>query len=126
MRGWTPPSLRQGPDLQTVLDALDDADCRRILKELDVAMTANEISEACDMPLSTTYRKLELLKEATLVEEETRIRDGGHHSHEYVTSFEAIQIALAESRDLDISIEAGATTADEQLTTIWSVIREEL
>lgn len=115
--------MRSSPDRQTVLDALDDPDCRRILRELDAPRTASELSEACDMSLSTTYRKLELLNTATLVEEETRIRQGGHHTREYAIAFEAIEISLDESRHLDLSITHPARTADEQLERIWSEVR---
>lgn len=48
--------------VQTVLDAFEDADCRAILdRTSDESLTASEVATACDLPLSTTYRKLELL-----------------------------------------------------------------
>jgi len=118
--------MQSSPELATVLDALDDSDCRHIVQVLDVARTANEIAELCDMPLSTTYRKLERLKAATLVEERTRLQSGGHHTHEYDTAFESIQITLEESRQLDISIVAPTTTVEAHLSTIWSEIRKEV
>ncbi|MFB6198530.1 MAG: helix-turn-helix domain-containing protein, partial [Halobacteriaceae archaeon] len=62
------------PNLQTVLDALDDQDCRKILEKLEEPMTAAEIAEACDIPISTTYRKLDLLSEGSLVSEGTKVR----------------------------------------------------
>lgn len=55
-------SLRsEEPSLQAVLDALDDPDCREILRVIDEPMTACEISDATDIPSSTVYRKLDLL-----------------------------------------------------------------
>lgn len=55
-------SLRsEEPSLQAVLDALDDPDCREILRAIDEPMTASEISDATDIPSSTVYRKLDLL-----------------------------------------------------------------
>jgi predicted transcriptional regulator len=70
--------------VQGLLDALDDADCRTILDVTgEGALTASEVSETCDLPLSTAYRKLELLTEAGLVEERTRIRRSGKHASEY-------------------------------------------
>jgi DNA-binding transcriptional ArsR family regulator len=113
------------PDLQTVLDALDDPDCRTIVKRLTEPMTANEISESTDVPLSTTYRKLDLLTEASILEERTEIRQGGHHTTKYVLDFEAVRIALLEDRAFDVSISRPARTADEQLTKLWSEVRKE-
>jgi len=54
------------PELQDVLDALDDPDCRTIVSVLEESMTASEIAEESDIPLSTTYRKIERLTEAAL------------------------------------------------------------
>jgi len=118
--------MRSPPDLQRVLDGLGDADCRRIIGELDEARTASEIADACDIHLSTVYRKLELLTGAGLVEERTRLRDGGHHTHEYEPAFESIQISLDGSQQFDISVVMRERTAAAQLTTIWTEIRETL
>jgi DNA-binding transcriptional ArsR family regulator len=113
------------PDLQAVLDALDDPDCRRIVKRLTEPMTANEISEVTDVPLSTTYRKLDLLAEASILEERTEIRQGGHNTTKYVLDFEAVRIALSENGEFEVSITRPARTADEQLTQLWSEVRTE-
>jgi len=39
------------PDLQEVLDALDDPDCREIVRVLERPMTADEISDRAGVPL---------------------------------------------------------------------------
>ena len=74
------PSGGDPPELQTLLDALDDADARAIIKAIEESATANEVSERCDIPLSTTYRKLDVLTEAGLLVEGTEIRSDGHHT----------------------------------------------
>jgi hypothetical protein len=48
-------SSEDPPSLQAVLDALDDADCRTILRETAEPMTATELIDACDIPKSTVY-----------------------------------------------------------------------
>ncbi len=111
------------PAPATVLDALDDPDCRRLIRALSAPRTARELSEACDMPLSTTYRKLELLTDASVVEERTRIREGGHHTAQYSLDFEAVRFALDEERRLDVTITRPARSADEQLAKLWSEVR---
>jgi hypothetical protein len=72
-----PVRSEDSPELQTILDALDDQDCRAIVSALDGPMTADEVADAADVPLSTTYRKLDLLTEASLLEEGIEIRADG-------------------------------------------------
>ena len=119
-----PFAREEPPDAPAVLDALDDPDCRRLIRALDTPSTARELSEACDMPLSTTYRKLELLSEASIVEERTRIREGGHHTTQYSVAFDAVRFVLTPERELEVSISRPARTADEQLAQLWSEVRQ--
>lgn len=113
------------PDLQAVLDALDDPDCRDIVGVLETPMTADEISEAADVPLSTTYRKLELLTEASLLEEGVEIRADGQHASRYSIAFEEVIIGLTEHREFDVDISRRPRTADERLANLWSEVRKE-
>jgi DNA-binding IclR family transcriptional regulator len=113
------------PDLQSVLDALDDADCRTIVRHLDEPMTATEVSEECDIPMSTTYRKLDLLTDASLLVEGTEIRPDGHHATRYELDFETVSIGLTEAHDLEVSIDRPARTADERLASLWGEVRKE-
>jgi DNA-binding transcriptional ArsR family regulator len=113
------------PDLQDLLMALEDPDCRRIVQILEEPMTANEISEAADVPLSTTYRKLDLLTEASLLEEGTEIRPDGQHASRYSVAFEEVVIALAESREFEVEVTRQPRTANERLATLWSEVRKE-
>jgi predicted transcriptional regulator len=119
------PRTEELPELQTVLDALGDPDCRTIAKLLTKPMTASEISEATDVPLSTTYRKVELLTQASILEERTEIREGGHHTTKYVLDFESLRIAFSDDREFEVSITRPARTADERLSRLWSEVREE-
>jgi DNA-binding transcriptional ArsR family regulator len=112
-------------DLQDVLDALDDPDCRAIVRNLDEPMTADQIAEAADVPLSTTYRKLDLLTEASLLEEGTEIRPDGQHASRYTVAFEAVIIGLAENREFDVDITRQPRTADERLANLWSEVQKE-
>jgi predicted DNA-binding ArsR family transcriptional regulator len=80
---------------QQLLDALDDRGCRAILDATsDGALSANEVSETCGLPLSTTYRKLDLLTNAGLLDERTRIRRSGKHASEYHRSVEEVLVSL--------------------------------
>ena len=115
----------EAPQLQDVLDALDDPDCRAILAQLDSPMAAKELSEACDIPQSTTYRKLDLLSDAALVEERTEIREDGRHTTRYVAGFDEINVSLTDDGGLDLSISRGESTPDQRLSTLWSEVRTE-
>lgn len=114
------------PELQDVLDALDDPDCRRIVRRLDEPRTARELSEACEMPLSTTYRKLDRLSTATLVDERTQIRPGGHHTTQYVLDFQVVRIVLDAAREFEVAISRPARAPDEHLVQLWSEVRRGL
>lgn len=93
-------------NIQELLDVLDDPGCRDILDATsDTALSANEVSETCDLPLSTTYRKLELLTEVGLLEERTRVRRSGKHPNEYVRAVTKVVISLdsGEGTELQVS-----------------------
>ncbi len=113
------------PDLQEVLDALDDPDCREIVRALEEPMTADEVADQSGVPLSTTYRKLDLLTEASLLEEGTEIRPDGQHASRYTIAFEEVVIALAENREFEVDIARRPRTADERLANLWSEVRKE-
>ena len=114
------------PELHVVLDALEDPDCRRIIREVTDPMTASEIAEQCDIALSTTYRKLERLTEATLLEEITEIRSDGHHTSRYRLNFDEVVIAIEDDREFELAISRPARTADERLAQLWSEVRKEV
>jgi DNA-binding transcriptional ArsR family regulator len=113
------------PDLQEVLDALDDPDCRDIVSALDRPMTASEISEASGVPLSTAYRKIDRLKDAELLLEGTEIRSDGQHASRYEVDFEEVIIALTENYDFEVEIAHRPREPDERLESLWSEVRKE-
>lgn len=119
------PFTPDAPELQDVLDALDDPDCHAILEALDEPMTARELSTACDIPESTTYRKLDLLSDASLVDERVDIRSDGRHATEYVRNFEEVRIALDDDSSIDVAIKRRSRTPDERLSELWSEVRKE-
>lgn len=119
------PFAIDAPDLQDVLDALDDPDCRTIINHLDEPMTANDLSEVCEIPVSTMYRKLDLLSDASLVEEQIDIRPDGRHTTRYVLAFGEVRIALDDDRSLDVAIKRRDQTPEERLSELWSEVRKE-
>jgi DNA-binding IclR family transcriptional regulator len=89
-------------------------------------MTASELSDECDIPLSTIYRKLDTMSDATLLDELTEVRSDGHHTTRYDVAFDEIRILLEEDRSLDVELSRPAQTADERLADMWSEVSKEL
>jgi predicted transcriptional regulator len=103
--GRDPASTEPVPDPETVLEALDDEDCREMIFMITAQpMTARELSATCDLPLSTTYRKLELLSDASLVEGQTRICTEGKNAQQYVRAFDRVVIDIRDDGTLEVSL----------------------
>jgi len=111
---------------EDVLSTLGDEPTRTIIETLSEPMTANELSEACDIPQSTMYRKLDHLTEASLVTESTKIRQNGQHTTRYELDFTEIEILLSDEHTLtaDIDRPTRESTADQRLEELWAQIRE--
>lgn len=121
------PSVEDDPpDIDTVLAALHDNDCRAILTELDTPRTARSLLDRCDIPRSTLYRKLDQLSEATLVSEGTEIREDGSHATQYRLNFEDVIVTPTDSVSLEVEIDRPARNPDERLAEMWSEVRREL
>jgi DNA-binding transcriptional ArsR family regulator len=120
-----PVGAENTPDLQAVLDALDDPDCRAIVKRLDEPMTASELSDAADIPLSTVYRKLDMLSDASLVDELTEVRSDGHHTARYHRDFDSVSVSVTDDREFEVSVSRPARTAERRLADLWSEVRKE-
>lgn len=113
------------PVLQDVLDALDDPACRAVIRHLDEPMTTKELTAACDISLSTMYRKLDLLSDASLVHEQTEIRQDGQHTTQYALAFEEINVSLDDERMIDVQIKRAPPDPGERLSELWSEVRKE-
>ena len=114
-------SSGDSPDLEGVIDALDDAGCREIIAILEAPKTVPEIADEADLPLSTTYRKLDRLTEAGLVRETVGVREGRHHKSRYVANFDSIGISLDDERELRVDIDS----SNDQSLGFWSNVSRE-
>lgn len=89
--------LDSDPEIEELLSVLTDADCRSILEAIDdEALSAEEISEVCDLPLSSTYRKLDKLTGTALIEEGTRVCKTKKHVREYSRLVESVGLSFDE------------------------------
>lgn len=112
------------PSLATVLEAISDADCRELIESMAEPRTAEELSNLTDIPESTTYRKLELLSKATLVDEIIEIRDDGRHTSKYYPDFERVELMLTDDRNIELEFSRPARSPDERLEDLWSEVRK--
>jgi DNA-binding transcriptional ArsR family regulator len=102
------------PDASAVLEALDDETCRHVLNTLrDRHLTAGEISETCDVPQSTTYRKLDLLTDAGLLDSSIRVAPAENNPTEYTTAADGATIRLDPEGGYRITLADCDDTAGE-------------
>jgi len=126
------PSQRWSPvpddavDDQTVFEVLADTDCRILLAALDRPLTASEVTESCDLPQTSAYRKLEQLVAAGLVEERTRIDADGHHATAYVRDCEGLVVDIDNDPEFGVRVLREREGPDERLAKLWTRVSEEL
>lgn len=110
--GPRPPNQPDTPDVQPLFYALKDDHCRTVIRLLTEPMTANEIAAAMETSLSTTYRKLDRLYDASLVERTTDIRAEGNHVTRYQLNFEAVQVLIdIDEQQFDLSVTPAASAS---------------
>lgn len=109
------------PPLRDVVGVLDDEACRNIIAVLENPMTVPEIAEAADLPLSSTYRKLDRLTNAQLVTETVGVRQGRHHTARYVVDFDRLSIDLDD--DQEFRVEIGHSKGES--AGLWSDVTQE-
>lgn len=98
-------------DVDALLRALQDDDCRAIVEAVeDEALSASELAEECDLPLSTTYRKVDTLTDAALLDEHLRLAASGSHEREYVPG--NVDLTISVGAGASVNVEAEADAAD--------------
>lgn len=94
-RGDGPKIVQSEETKQSILAALEDAGCRRILEETsEEPLTTSEIASRCHLPLSTSYRKVHSLAEAGLLAERTRLPRSGKKTKEYSHSIQSVTVPV--------------------------------
>lgn len=95
LQGYRPRRRADEPvDAETLLSVLDDADCRAFLRALSDPRTVAELCRRCDVPSSTTYRKLDRLADAGLVESTVEVRNDGNHRKRFSRTVDAVTFTL--------------------------------
>jgi predicted transcriptional regulator len=109
-------------DISGILEILDDDYARAILEATrQKQMSAKELSEVCDMSVSTVSRRVNTLLEYDLLIERTHIDPDGHHYSEYEAQLDRVDVRLLES-GFDVRIELREDAAD-RFRRIWDTMR---
>lgn len=114
------------PPVELVCTALADDDCRRILCALDEPLTATEVAIKCELPQTTTYRKLQQLTDAGLVDEWTDVRTEGNNVTRFARDSTGVFVTFDDGTSFDVEIVDEASGPDQRLVQVWSRIGEEL
>lgn len=84
-------------DPVAVFEVLANTGCRAVLTAIgDDTLTAAEISERVDAPMSSIYRHLDALSDNGFVEESVRINPHGRNQNQYARSVADISISLTD------------------------------
>lgn len=97
-----------------VLDHFDDEANRCFLDLMSRdRRTARELTDACEIPLSTTYRKLNALDAAGFFEQRIRVGASGKHPGEYKAKSLVFTFRIAESTGLEVSVNTTGKAVDQ-------------
>lgn len=111
--------MSEDSELSSVVALLDDEYARKILTATsDQPMSATELSEACDISMSTAYRRVERLQEENLLTEHTRPRSDGHHDTVYAANLDRVEVTLRDGQ-LHLEVDRRSTDMADQLTRLW-------
>lgn len=84
-------------DEDEIFEILDDGYARDILIETRSGpVSADELSEVCDVSPSTVYRRVERLQEHDLLEGQQRLDPDGHHYEVYTARLQRVTVELTE------------------------------
>lgn len=108
-------------DLSAIVSLLADDCTRTILIETTTKpLSAEELSERCDVSPQTIYRRLETLRNQDLVTEVVRPEAGGHHYKVYTATFDRAVINLTPN-GLELSVSRRDRMADRFIQFIDEV-----
>lgn len=111
-------------DPDAVFDLLGDEYVRDILAATSrEPLSAKELSQRCDMSVSTVYRRAEALMDEGLLAERTHIDRDGHHHSEYEATVDHLDVDI-EDGALTVELERSEDAVD-RFTRVWEDIRRE-
>lgn len=104
-----------------VFALLDDEYARSLLSATShKPMTASELSDQCDMSVSTVYRRLNKLENCDLVKVEHIPGPDGNHKKRYEAQLDNLVVSLDEG-DFDVNLQTTTRTQEfaDAFTDLW-------
>ncbi|MDG5776398.1 winged helix-turn-helix domain-containing protein [Haloarculaceae archaeon H-GB2-1] len=115
--------MSDASELDAVVDLLDDEYARAILRATSVqALSAEELSEQCDMSPPTVYRRLDRLREHDLVAAQQQLDPDGHHYEVYTACLSRVTIDLDDG-DFDLDVERTDQDAADRFTDLFETLQ---
>lgn len=100
------------------LTIIGDKQARRILAATsEKPQSAKELSDNLELSLPTVYRRLELLHEVDLIDDQMQLADDGNHYRVYECDFSSTVVSLNDG-EFEVDIFRRESFA-ERLTDIW-------
>lgn len=97
--------VREGDELEEVLAALKNERCRKIIRETDrEPLSASELSDRCEIPLSTVYRVVQRLVEIQVLEKRVRLSSYPQYTNEYALVADTISIDIGGEPALSLAV----------------------
>lgn len=106
-----------------LLELLGEERVREILAATSrEPLSAKELSEECDVALSTIYRRVEDMSAHDLLVERTRIESDGSHHSVYEANIDHVDVDVDDGT-IDVRMHIREDAA-QRFSRIWSDIRE--
>ena len=106
-----------------LLELLGEERVRQILAATSrEPLSAKELSEECDVALSTIYRQVEDMIAADLLVEQTQLESDGSHHSIYEANVDHLNVDIADGT-IDVSVHVREDAA-HRFSRIWSDIRK--
>jgi predicted transcriptional regulator len=100
-------------DVASIAGLLADECARTILHETSTEpMSAETLTERCDVSPQTVYRRLDELEEHDLVTEQTQVDTDGHHYKVYAATLDRISVDLT-SNGFELQVTRRERMADQ-------------
>ena len=105
-----------------ILDLLGEERVRQILAATSrEPLPAKELSDRCDVALSTIYRRVEEMVAQDLLVEQTEIESDGSHHSVYEANVDHLDIEIDDG-DIELSMHVREDPA-QRFSRIWNDIR---
>lgn len=97
--------MHEDDQIEEVLAALKNERCRKIMRETDQeALSADELSNRCEIPLSTVYRVVQRLVDIEVLEKRVRLSSYPQYTHEYALVADTVNIEIGGESVLSLSM----------------------